>query len=411
MKINVLTKEHKDGRVFVSSLIEGNNINERIFFSVPEEYGQYLVDEVDDAFICALMLPALVEGEDIECINVSESIRYHFDTIIYLFGKVFGYPPIKLKPENVINPDFHPTAVCTGFSGGVDSFATYIRHTSQDCPDSFKLSQLCLFNVGAYGNHYPNTYKYFKEDVSRALAFANEVGLPLIDLDSNMSSIYTQKDIYHFSLRLIVCLSAGILALAKLFKTYIIPSSGTIEGTHFSRWDQGYYENLLSQLFSTETTQIFIGEADLDRVGKTKLFVNHPIVERHLYVCAADVQNEKQGKHYVKGDYPNCGDCFKCVRTLLALDFLGILDNYADRFDLNKYRQHRDDYIFEVFRDYREDPFKNELRDLILSTGYQLSTTIQRRLDEDERTRRKIYYRQRIKSLLCRLKRMLAVWK
>ena len=154
MKINKLTKEQKDGRVFVSSKIEGKNINEKIFFSVSEEYGQYLVDEVDDSFICALMLPALVEGEDIECTNVSESIRYHFDTIMHLFGKVFGYAPIKLKSANVIKPDFHPTVVCTGFSGGVDSFATYIHHTSQDCPDSFKLSQLCLFNVGAYGNDY-----------------------------------------------------------------------------------------------------------------------------------------------------------------------------------------------------------------------------------------------------------------
>ena len=399
MKINKLTKEQKDGRVFVSSKIEGKNINEKIFFSVSEEYGQYLVDEVDDSFICALMLPALVEGEDIECTNVSESIRYHFDTIMHLFGKVFGYAPIKLKSANVIKPDFHPTAVCTGFSGGVDSFATYIHHTSQDCPDSFKLSQLCLFNVGAYGNDYVNTYTYFNEDINRALAFAGAVGLPLIDLDSNMSSIYTHKDIYHFSLRLIVCLSAGILALGKLFKTYIIPSSGTVEGTHFSRWDQGYYENILAQLFSTETTQIFIGEANLNRVEKTKLFANYPIVEQHLYVCAADIQNEKLGKHYVKGDYPNCGDCFKCVRTLLALDFLGILDNYAKRFDLNKYRLHRDEYIYEVFRDYREDIFKNELRDLILSTGYQPPEDMKRRLKKDER-KRKI---RRIKNVFKRI--------
>ena len=399
MRINTITSETKDGRVFVSSRIEGNNINEIIFFSVPEEYGQYLVDEVDDAFIYALLLPALVEGEDIVCTNVSESVRYHFDTISYLLGKVFGYSPIKLKAENVLNPQFQPQAIATGFSGGVDSFATFIHHTSDDCSDLYRLTQLTLFNVGSYGNDYAKTSVTFSKDLCRAKSFANDVRLPLVDLDSNMSSIYTHKDIYAFSLRLIICLSAGILALGKLFKTYLIPSSGTIEKTIFSRWDQGFYENILAPLLSTATTQICIGETDLNRVEKTRTFITNPIAEKYLYVCAADIYNDKQGTNYVKADFPNCGECPKCVRTLLALDFLGILDKYADRFDLNKYRQHRDEYIFEVFRDYREDRFKNELRDLMLSAGYEPTATMRQRLSKLE-AKRKI---NRIKDLVKRI--------
>ncbi len=399
MIINNLVRETKDGRVFVSSKIDGNNINESIFFSVPIEYGQYLVDEVDDAFVYALMMPALVEGEDIKCTNVSESVRYHFDTIVYLLGKVFGYPAIKLKAQNVINTKFIPQAVGTGFSGGVDSFATFIHHTSDDCPDSYKLTQLCLFNIGSYGNDYDRTSVIFAKDLGRAQIFAHDVKLPLVDLDSNMSSIYIQKDIYHFSLRLIVCLSAGILALGKLFKTYYIPSSGTIDKTELSRWDQGFYENLLSQLLSTATTQICIAEADLDRVEKTRTFVSNSIAEKYLFVCAADIFKEKQGLYYDKGSYPNCGECSKCVRTLLALDFLGILDKYADRFDLNKYRAHREEYIFEVFRDYREDRFKNELRNLMLSTGYEPTASMKQRLSKLE-TKRTI---KRIKDIVKRI--------
>ena len=345
------------------------------------------------------MLPALIEGEDIECTNVSESVRYHFDTIVYLLGKVFGYPPIKLKAQNVKNPNFTPQAVATGFSGGVDSFATFIHHTSDDCPVSYKLTQLCLFNVGSYGNDYDKTSAIFAKDLERAQRFAHDVKLPLVDLDSNMSSIYTQKDIYHFSPRLIVCLSAGILALGKLFKSYLIPSSGTIEKTIFSRWDQGFYENILAPLLSTSDTQIYIAEANLDRVEKTRTFVTNPIAEKYLYVCAADIFKEKQNLYYDKGGYPNCGECSKCVRTLLALDFLGILDKYADRFDLNKYRQHRDEYIFEVFRDYREDRFKDELRDLMLSTGYEPTASMKQRLSKLE-TQKKI---NRVKDIVKRI--------
>lgn len=81
---------------------------------------------------------------------------------------------------------------------------------------------------------------------------------------------------------------------------------------------------------------------------------------------------------------------------MLTLDFLGILDNYSKQFDLNKYRRHRDEYIYEVFRDYRDDHYKSDLRDLIISTGYELPKAMVRQLANIERKRR-IY---RVKQLL-----------
>lgn len=313
MRINSINKYSKDERVYVGSEIEWKNNRKTVFFSAPEEYGQYLVDEVDDAFVYALMMPAMVEGEDLECTKVSESVYYHFDTIMYLLGKVFGYPPIKLKADNVVDPKFSPKAVATGFSGGVDSFATFIHHTSHDCPKSFKITQLCLFNIGSYGNEYSNTSVAFANDFKRAQTFAHDVGFPLVDLDSNLSSLYTQEDIYHFALRLIVCLSAGVLALGKLFKTYYISSSRTIDEMKLSKWNQSFYEDALTQLLSTGTTQIQIAEADLNRIEKTRKFVTNHIAEEHLCVCAADIYNETMGAHFVRGGYPNCGECIKCV--------------------------------------------------------------------------------------------------
>ena len=141
-------------------------------------------------------------------------------------------------------------------------------------------------------------------------------------------------------------------------------------------------------MLSTDSTQIYVAEADLDRVEKTRLIATKSLAEKYLYVCAADIFNEKLGTNIVKGDYPNCSECSKCVRTLLALDFLGVLDKYAERFDLKKYHQNREKYIFEVFRDYREDRFKNELRNLILSTGYQLDKSMKRQLARLERQRK-----------------------
>lgn len=41
----------------------------------------------------------------------------------------------------------------------------------------------------------------------------------------------------------------------------------------------------------------------------------------------------------------NCGKCFKCKRTLVCLDALGKLDEFADVFDIGYYREHRSDYL------------------------------------------------------------------
>ena len=44
-----------------------------------------------------------------------------------------------------------PRAVGTGFSGGIDSFATIYEHHEKPAPEGFKLTHLFFFNVGAHG--------------------------------------------------------------------------------------------------------------------------------------------------------------------------------------------------------------------------------------------------------------------
>lgn len=363
----------EEGKVRLVSNFLSSQCQCEIFFETETQYGEYFVTDVSDPFIVAALLPALVEGEDIQVQSVSDRLYYNFNTLSYLLGKVFGYAPIRLHAQNVVKVDYHPKGVGTGFSGGVDSFCTYIRHTAADCPESMRITHLALFNVGAYGNDYDKTRNDFETDYERARQFASEVGKPLVPVNSNMSSIYTQRDIYHYSLRTTLCISSAVLALQKLFSLYYISSSGTIDDIKLSAHDQYYYEGLLTQLLSTVNTCVLIAEHHMNRVEKTLQLIDDENAQKHLYVCAAPIMNEKHGFDYKNDTSPNCCECPKCRRTLSAIDFAGKLDAFKDRFDLEKWAAIRDECIADTYLMKDFDHFKKENWELFCSRGHVLS--------------------------------------
>lgn len=361
------------GKARLSATFTSVKGTQEVFFETEERYGEYFVTDVSDPFIVAALLPALVEGEDIQVESVSDRLYYNFRTLSFLLGKVFGFPPIRLHALNIVSVKYGASGVGTGFSGGVDSFCTYVRHTSDDCPESMRITHLALFNVGAYGNDYEKTRLDFETDRERAGKFAEEVGKPLIPVDSNMSSIYTHKDIYHYSLRTTLCISSAVLSLQKLFSLYYISSSGTIDVCKYSAHDQYEYEGLLVQLLSTANTSLLIAEHHLNRVEKTMLLLDDPYVRNHLYVCAAPIMNEKHGCHFKNDTSPNCCECPKCRRTLAAIDFAGKLDAFKNRFDLEKWAVIRDECIADIYLLKDFDHFKKENWDLFCSKGNQLT--------------------------------------
>ena len=67
MIINKPYIETREDQTYLISKIkdEVSNIEEDIYFAVPNEYGNYLCDEVADSFVVAMLLPALVSKQDI----------------------------------------------------------------------------------------------------------------------------------------------------------------------------------------------------------------------------------------------------------------------------------------------------------------------------------------------------------
>ena len=64
----------------------------------------------------------------------------------------------------------------------------------------------------------------------------------------------------------------------------------------------------------------------------------------------------------------NCSVCFKCCRTLLTLELLGVADLYKETFDLEKFRRVRNRYVLKVLR-YKRGSFEAEIADLFRAKG------------------------------------------
>ena len=241
-----------------------------------------------------------------------------------------------------------------------------------DCPEAYRLTHLTLFNAGAYGNNYELTHAKFNLDANRAMGFAKEVGLPFITVNSNIGQLFSHKDIENYSLRSIICLSYCVLAMSKLFKMYYISGGYTIDKMRLTRYDMSYYGDSLVQLLSTHNTQIFMAETNMDRVDKTRLLVDNPYAHKYLYVCAADIFNERMGGNYTKDTSPNCSQCLKCTRTLITLELLDKLSDFSERFDLGKYKQVKKQVIQDILNKRSYDHFARSIYELMKETKWRI---------------------------------------
>ena len=148
-----------------------------------------------------------------------------------------------------------------------------------------------------------------------------------------------------------------VYCLQKLYSIYYYASAGF--GYHEFRLDErdcGAYELLSLPLFSTNRLRIYSEGEGFSRMDKLKDIVRYKPSYKYLNVCLSSEDN--------------CGKCEKCIRTLLGIDALGVLDKYKDVFDIEYYRKHKQWYIQQLViqkslgkHDYIElaTYFKNEI--------------------------------------------------
>ncbi|MBE6376841.1 MAG: hypothetical protein E7050_10295 [Lentisphaerae bacterium] len=314
-----------------------------LFFEVDNEYAQYLCFERGDAFVIALLRFAMLHKHDIVSeAPITGELLYKINE--YLMPSLTKHDelmhPVKIVAEVENKPMPNAGAVGTGLSCGIDSFHAIISNLENNYA-GMKLTHFCINSVGSFNIPGYKNYgrKRIKDEITEtAEVVAKKFGLPLIKTNSNISVRFRQPFEHnhtYYSMFAVYCMQ-------KLWQTYYYGSSGR-DFSYFniknnSKYSTAYYELLSLPCFSTRNLLLFSEGGAKTRFEKIATIVDNPIVQQYLHVCWYQRQN--------------CGICPKCSRTLLALDVLGKLDNFAHVFDVQYYKTHRKQYLCSLYASY-----------------------------------------------------------
>ena len=339
-----------------------------MFFEVSRDLEKYLITEVCDPFVVAIIYYAMVTGSDIECeAPMSEKLYYGITNqlIPLLCNERQGFSQISIISE-LCDTDYSEKRINgTGMSCGVDSMYTLYKYTRDDMPDSFKLGALTYLTMGAVfhpnmskgekyalNDFYAKTGEMADEKLQNAIAVGKETGLPVLSVKSNLDEDYYRGG-YGFTgvYRNMAC----ILALSKYFKKYYCSSAGWPKFYDPTLKDGSeHYEILMCPFLSTDSVEFILSD-ELTRLKKTAAIADYDISKKYLDVCF---------------NFNNCGKCAKCYRTLITLELLGKLDDYSDCFDIEEYKNNRKEAYYWLLRTADKDSkvdnavFANELLEI-----------------------------------------------
>jgi hypothetical protein len=272
-------------------------------FAVPSRFADFVVADASP-FAAALLLPSMKLGEDL-VIQGSLSARLHagMTEMIRIIARWdVGLKPIRVMADELI-PDLAAAGV-TGvfFSGGVDSFYTYLRHKSDRRP----ITHL-VFAKGYDIDH--RNGRLWDAAVHNLEQIAKEEQATLIEIDSNLRSL--TDPILSWTYGHGGGLAGAALCLRRGIGRMYIASSADAE--HQAR---GGSHLTIDQLWSTEAISFVHDGWEASRMDKIDQQISRsPLALKYLRVCYAN----KNGSY-------NCGECEKCLRTMVSLQAAGVLD-------------------------------------------------------------------------------------
>jgi hypothetical protein len=328
------TLEERDGKTYLIARIDGTPRTDTLWYSVPAEYGEALSPTGTDAFVLAVLPLAMADGSNIAIHgSLSERLAYHLPR---------NYMPIlsrfvpRLREVQVsadrVEPRCLPDSrgVATGVSGGIDSFVTLADHYLDEVQPSFRLTHLLFHNIGSHGRGAMGD-RIFQRRRRHLSALADELGLPLIPVDSNLHYALPLPYARTHTLR-----SVSVAhALARLIGRFLYSASIEYRDVTVGPMrDISNVDPIALPLLATEATDCVLAGGQYTRIAKTERVAGIELSYRYLDVCVAPEHAPAAGQW-------NCSRCWKCTRTMLTFELLGTLDRYGAVFDLDDWNRNR----------------------------------------------------------------------
>lgn len=157
--------------------------------------------------------------------------------------------------------------------------------------------------------------------------------------------------------------AAAILFLEKLYAVYYHSSGYLLDKLKYTTQSLEHFDFILFDMCSTRNTKIFSTLATQERTERTEYIIDDTLTKKYLHVCIKTIDD---------GPVHNCGRCYKCLRTLAAIDILGKLPEYETIFDQSYYKTHKA-AIFAKYLGYRAaDPFFADILNFAKQKGFRI---------------------------------------
>jgi len=374
MKIGKPIVEESSDALTLWAKVSFQGREDTCFYSVSRGYAGFADVESSNCFLVGMLYPAMRYGEDIQ-VEGTVSARLLYNLNAYLIPLLAAFDE-RLERISVTadatDASFRAgaCAIGTGFSGGIDSFATIHEHFVRSTPEGFRLTHLFFFNVGAHGiprndEELDAIERKFHARFAKLKGFPEEVGLDFVPVNSNVHKFHPWG---HLEVSTLATVSA-VMFLQKGIRRYYLASAGH---PYAQLWhylgsgrrpdDIAYLNSLLLPWLSTETLDLMDDGNFYDRSQKTVLVADYEPVSRHLNVCSNHDTLDT-----------NCSICPKCCRTLLTLELIGKIDAFRSVFNVDRYRREaRRLYIAQTLVHADREMFYKHLVDLARERGVNL---------------------------------------
>lgn len=318
MKIKDIRREKNSDRTRIAATVVWEDCDrptQEIYFETAETFAQSLTCN-PHAFLLGCIMPAMRHGEvrismDAE---ICPQLRDGLVTAMSLMRHWYGpqqHQPVQIEAKTQSHlPVLRPSERAGSFfSGGIDSLATLRANRLNfplQHPSSFKDGLLI------HGIEKGKDLELFKQAVNSLSVVAIDAGISLVPVYTNVRHLDNDSSFWGQKFQGSV-LAAAAHVFSQRLTTATIPSTFDISclyplGSH----------PLLDHNYSTSGLQIRHDNILLSRLDKTKLVAGWDVALQNLRVC----NNPK----LIKPGSLNCGQCEKCLRTMLALMVIGSLD-------------------------------------------------------------------------------------
>ncbi len=237
---------------------------------------------------------------------VSERLLHNLERYQHLVCRWYPeYRPTSILPEEILpeptdDDGEAPAGMGFFFTGGVDSFHTYLTLQSELTHAIF----LHGADIGLGDVHH-------RALVSGKLREATaEMGVELIEVESNLLAVTEAYCAWSKQFH-----GPGLVATAKLFSSRFrkVAIASSFPLTSLVAWGS---HPITDPLWSGGGFEVIHQGADSTRIEKVTRIAGNPIARRYLRVCWERVE-----------DAYNCCRCEKCVRTMVALRINGVLED------------------------------------------------------------------------------------